>query len=295
MQPVTAPKCDPAPSRTMYRIQRLWLTPMVRALLRTGIPAFGLMILGTWYVADADRVEQIKLQVSDLRSSIEQRPEFMVNLLRIEDVSVEVAEDIREVTAIDFPISSFDLDLTLMRAQIEDLDAVKRAKLVVRPGGVLDIEVVERAPAIVWRGREALELLDDGGHRVAALAVRSDRRDLPLIVGDGADLFVPEALEILRAAEPIADQLRGLSRVGERRWDLVLRNNRRILLPEIDPISALERVIALDSINDLLSRDIVLIDMRNKLRPTVQLSTDAVDSMRKNNGLSTDLMSKDDI
>jgi cell division protein FtsQ len=29
---------DPAPSRLTYRVQRLWLTPLFRALLRSGCP-----------------------------------------------------------------------------------------------------------------------------------------------------------------------------------------------------------------------------------------------------------------
>ncbi len=288
MQQVTPPKTDPAPSRTSYRFQRLWLTPLFRALLRTGIPAFGVMVLGAWYVADTDRVEQVKLRVSELRTSIEQRPEFMVNMMQIEDVSAEVAEDIREVTSLDFPISSFDLDLVHMRRLIEELDAVKRAKLVVRPGGVLDVAVVERMPVIVWRSREALELLDADGNRVGPLANRAGRADLALIVGEGADAVVPEALTILATAAPISDDLRGLVRVGERRWDLVLAGGRRVLLPEDNPVFALERVIALNSINDLLARDFLLIDMRDQKRPTVQLSTDAVEYLHKINAIDTD-------
>ena len=45
MQPLTAtkpaaPRRDPAPSRWAYRMNRLWLTPLFRAALRVGLPAF---------------------------------------------------------------------------------------------------------------------------------------------------------------------------------------------------------------------------------------------------------------
>lgn len=276
MQPLKAERRDPAPSRTAYRIQRLWLTPLFRLLLRAGLPV--LVILGPafWYLTDEARVDDLRARIGDLRASIEQRPEFMVNLMRIDDASDEVAEDIREVTAIDFPVSSFDLDLTEMRLRIEELDAVARADLVVRSGGVLEVSVRERVPAIVWRGRDALELLDADGHRVSALETRSHRADLPLIAGEGADRAVPEALELIAAAGPISARLRGLLRIGERRWDIILDRDQRIILPELEPVAALERVLALNARNDLLLRDVVAVDLRDIRRPILRLGGQAI-------------------
>jgi cell division protein FtsQ len=60
--------------------------------------------------------------------------------------------------------------------------------------------------------------------------------------------------------------------MGERRWDLVLDRNQRILLPEQGAVEALERVIALDGPQDILSRDIKRVDLRLGARPTVQMS-----------------------
>ncbi|MCA8868782.1 MAG: cell division protein FtsQ/DivIB [Rhodobacteraceae bacterium] len=281
MQPLGTSRRDPAPSRAAYRIQRLWLTPMFRTILRAGTPAFLILGAGFWFLSDAARVENLAMRVSELRQSIEHRPEFMVNLMRIENVSDEVAEDIREVTAVDFPVSSFDLDLAEMRGRIEELDAVAGAELVVRRGGVLEVTVHERMPAIVWRSRDALELLDETGHRVAALDHRTDRADLALIAGDGADQAVPEALALLATAGPIADRVRGLLRIGERRWDLMLDRDQRIMLPENDAIAALERVLALNEINELLARDLVAIDMRDGRRPTLRLGEAAVEFFKQ--------------
>ena len=265
MQPLEQARPDPAPSRAAYRLQRLWLTPLVRVFLRVGLPVAALAAGAFWYLSDADRIENVKLSLAELRQNMRNRPEFMVNLMKIEDVSAEVAEDIREVTALDFPISSFELDLPALRQQIEELDAVARARLVVR-SGVLDVEVVERVPAIVWRSHLGLELLDENGHRVAPLARRADRPDLPLIAGEGADAAVPEALALIRAAAPIEKRLRGLLRIGERRWDVILSGNQRLMLPEREPLRALERILAMNDVNALLSRDITAIDLRDGAR-----------------------------
>jgi cell division protein FtsQ len=280
MQQMNPAPHDPAPSRMSYRLNRLWLTPTFRALLRTGLPAVSVLALVVWYLSDEARVDAALAQVAELRASVEQRPEFMVNLMRIENVSAELAEDIREVTSIDFPISSFDLDLAARRASIEELDAVAAVRLVIRQGGVLDVEVVERRPAIVWRGREGLELLDEHGHRVASVDRRSERDDLPLIAGDGADRAVPEALELVATAAPEAARLRGLLRVGERRWDVILDRGLRIMLPETGAVAALERALALDEIEELLSRDLVAVDLRDSRRPTLRLTPNAVEFLQ---------------
>jgi cell division protein FtsQ len=141
--------------------------------------------------------------------------------------------------------------------------------------------VVERIPAVVWRAPAGLELLDVEGRRVAALAARTDRPDLPLIAGTGADRAVPEALRLVAAAAPVKERLRGLLRVGERRWDVVLDRDQRILLPEAGAVEALEQVLALDEARDLLARNVTVVDMRLPHRPTLRLAAYAVEELRR--------------
>ncbi|MFD2844725.1 cell division protein FtsQ/DivIB [Paracoccus cavernae] len=65
--------------------------------------------------------------------------------------------------------------------------------------------------------------------------------------------------------------MRGLERVGERRWDLVLDRGQRIMLPVDGPLPALERVIALDKAQDVLGRDVAVVDMRSEGVPRCAL------------------------
>ncbi|MBN2905670.1 MAG: cell division protein FtsQ/DivIB [Rhodobacteraceae bacterium] len=272
---------DPAPSRLSYRAQRLWLTPLFRRALLRGVPLVALMAVPVVWLSDADRREALHAQIAEIRRQIETRPEFMVTLMAVDGASAEVDEDIREVLPLDFPVSSFDLDLEEMRATVAGLDAVKSAQMRIRPGGVLELTVLERVPAVVWRGVDGLELLDGQGHRVAPIAARAQRPDLPLVAGEGADAAIPEALSLIAAAAPIERRLRGVVRIGARRWDVVLDRGQRILLPETGAIAALERVIALTQVSDLLARDVTTVDMRNPVRPTVRLAPGAVEDLRR--------------
>ncbi len=281
MQQVAAPARDPAPSRLSYRMQRWMLTPGIRMALRVGIPFALVFSVSSGFLSSEDRRDALNLFIAQVRSSIQERPEFMVGLMAIDGASASVAEDIREVVPIDFPVSSFDLNLEQIRDVIVGLDPVREATVRIRPGGIMEVQVVERIPVVVWRNYEGVTLLDDTGAHVAELPSRRLRSDLPLIVGEGADTAVREALALFAVARPLADRIRGISRMGERRWDVVLDRGQRILLPDREPVRALERVIALNQVQDLLDRDVAVVDMRIGERPTIRMTEHAVGEWRR--------------
>lgn len=269
---------DPAPSRWAWRMQRLMLTPLFLLFLRAGLPmalAFG---MGTWWLSIEDNRLMIRDTVAEARATFEGRPEFRVQLMAIDGASDALAHDIREVIPLDFPTSSFDLNLTEIRNTVAELAPVKSVSVRIRPGGVLQIDIEPRTPVAIWRTSDGLALVDVTGAHVDRLLARLDRPDLPLIAGAGAVDHVKEALNLYRAAAPLGGRLRGIVRIGERRWDVVLDRDQRILLPEEGAVEALDRVIALDGAQDVLTRDIERIDLRLGARPTVQMSKYATDA-----------------
>ncbi len=270
---------DPAPSRLAYRVERLWLTPLFRRFMRYGLPALVVAGAAGLYLASDARRAAIGESVASLRTSFENRPEFMVKYMAIDGASAPVDAAIRQLVTVPLPASSFRLDLEGMRAAIEQIDAVDRVNVKVRTGGILAVTVTERKPAVLWRTEASLEMLDATGHRVATLLDRGARADLPVIAGAGAEEHVPEALRILAAAQPILPRVRGLVRMGDRRWDMVLDRDQTIQLPETAAVEAVERVMAIDTAEELLARDVAMVDLRNPDRPTVRLGRGAVEAM----------------
>ena len=276
---------DPAPSRWAYRMQRLWLTPFFRVLFRVGLPVAVVAAVGTLVFYDAHRRDSMMQSLAELRSQFEARPEFRVSFLSIDGASPDLAGAVRSKLKLKLPQSSFDLDLDALRLAAQDLDAVASAELRLRSGGVLQVLLTEREPALVWRLGDRLELMDASGHRVAGLASRSDRADLPLVLGIGANKAATEALALLDAAGSLMPRLRGLVRMGERRWDIVLDRDQRIMLPATNPIAALERLLALNAAENLLARDILSIDLRSEQRPALRLAPFALNEARRSAGL----------
>jgi cell division protein FtsQ len=279
------PRRDPAPSRIAYRLQRLWLTPFVRTALRVGLPAFVLTMAVGIYLADEDRRNAITSVYTDLRETVKNRPEFMVKLLSVEGASPDLAEAVRTTLALPLPQSSLDLDLEAARAKIAELSAVADVAVQVQSGGILQVSIQEREPAFVWRNAAGTWLVDETGTRVAEITERNDRSDLPLIAGDGADKAIAEARQILTSVGPLMPRFRGLVRMGDRRWDIVLDRNQRIMLPVEQPVVALERLIALDQAQDLLARDVVAVDLRLQRRPSLRLAPYSLAEMRRLRGI----------
>jgi cell division protein FtsQ len=274
-------RADPSPSRLRYRLERIWLTPLFRALIRTGIPSFGCVALIVWYIDEPRRIEAIVTTWTDTIEAVKTRPEFMVEQLRVEGASDELAADIAEALPVALPASQFDLDLAGLRGGLLALDPVADAEVRVLSGGVLLLRVTERTPAVAWIERGVVRLLDAEGHRVATVPSLDAAGPLPVIGGEGADAAVPEALRLIAAATPVADRLVGLTRVGTRRWDVVLTEGQRIALPEAAPVAALDRTLALHAAEGVLDREVRVVDLRLPDRPTLRLTRSARDELHR--------------
>lgn len=162
---------DPAPSRAAYRMSRLWLTPSFRFFMRRVAPVLIVVGLAGVWLSDADNRLAVTDTYGEIKREIQNRPEFMVKLMAIDGASEELALDIREILPIDFPVSSFALDLPLMLEEIEGLDAVAKAGLRVRAGGILQVDITERTPSVVWRGPHRV-----GGARSRGASCRGARK-----------------------------------------------------------------------------------------------------------------------
>lgn len=272
---------DPAPTKWGYRYQRLMLTPGVRAAMRIGLPVLLVsMIAGAWFAKPENRA-MLEAQIAQAVRGFQERPQFMVQSMTVTGADDVILPAVTALLPKDYPQSSFDLDLLAIRARIETLDAVRSASVRVGPGGVLQVAVTPRDPVALWRDGPVLRLIDAEGVQSGTLATRGNRPDLPLIAGDGAERHIQEALDLYARAGPLRDRVRGLVWMGERRWDIVLDRNQRILLPSDGPVAAFDRVIALDLAQDMLERDVTIVDMRNADRPTLRMNEDAAAALRR--------------
>ena len=273
---------DPAPSRIAYRIMRLMLIPRLRLIFTLGFPSLLIFCATLGLFININVWENISAIKKDLKLAFVERPEFMIKVASIDGSSDELANEIREILPLDFPVSYFDLDIKYLHKVVNKIPAVASAAIKISVGGVLQINVTEKSPAFIWRKDNVMSVIDETGSFIRIANSRVDYPKLPLVVGEAADLAVSEISSLMQANEYFKDHVRAFIRVGERRWDLILENNVRIMLPQREFLAAFDRLMLMNEAGSLLSGRLSNIDMRLVVRPTVRVDTVSVDPLRTN-------------
>ena len=273
---------DPAPSRVAYRIMRLLLIPRLRLIFTLGFPSLLIFCATLGLFININVWENISAIKKDLKLAFVERPEFMIKVASIDGSSDELANEIREILPLDFPVSYFDLDIKYLHKIVNEIPAVASAAIKISAGGVLQINVAEKTPAFIWRKDNVMSVIDETGSFIRIANSRVDYPKLPLVVGEAADLAVSEISSLMQANEYFKDHVRAFIRVGERRWDLILENNVRIMLPQREFLAAFDRLMLMNEAGSLLSGRLSNIDMRLVVRPTVRVDTVSVDPLKTN-------------
>jgi len=170
------------------------------------------------------------------------------------------------------PILRFDPEAA--RQRVEALSWVGKASVERRLPGLIVVRIEERTPAALWQSNGVWAVIDDQGRLIEG-AEPGEHAELPKVVGHGAERRVGEILALFALQPGLAEEVYAAVRVGNRRWNLRLHSGIDVRLPEGDPLSAWERLARLESVADLLSRDVTVIDLRRADRLLLRLAPDA--------------------
>ena len=124
----------------------------------------------------------------------------------------------------------------------------------------LYISVVERVPVARWRLNGVTYAIDATGAKISENGDAFSK--LPLVVGDEAG---DDAMVMIRAMDAFPSLKTGLialSRIGDRRWDMIYGTGLRVELPELGVAQALAQLSTLEQHFQVLERDVTMIDLR---------------------------------
>ena len=157
------------------------------------------------------------------------------------------------------PILGFSLDQA--RKRIETLSWVEHATVERRLPGTVVVYLQERRPFAIWQHDGKFVLIDRNGQVVAHQDV-AQFRQLPLVVGAGAPAAATTLLDALTARPALQARVVAAVRVGERRWNLLMKSGINVMLPEGHAAAALDRLMQLQQDHAVLDRPLAVIDMR---------------------------------
>ncbi|MEO0823355.1 MAG: cell division protein FtsQ/DivIB, partial [Pseudomonadota bacterium] len=274
-------RIGPGPSKLAYRLRRTWAKPAVRSCFLVYLPMALLGIAGWRAVSDDALRARVEAETAAAWTALAARPEFALQGVAISGASARLRAAVHGALALPAGQSSLGVSVGDLRARVEALGAVQSARVQLDPEGILRVHVVPRDPVALWRdGEGRLASVAADGTVIAGVARRAAHPSLLVLVGEGARAAVGEALALMRQAPEITGRLRAFVRVGERRWDMVLERDVRVMLPAEAPGRALEQVQFLDLTREVLERDIAAIDLRVPGRTVLRLTERGEEAMR---------------
>jgi len=156
--------------------------------------------------------------------------------------------------------STVSFDVEAARQRIAELPAVSAVTVRKTYPGDIIVTITEKLPVARWRVDGITFVVDGSGEQIGE--DRGAYADLPLVVGDGAN---DDAMVMIRALDQhpaLKEGLVALSRIADRRWDLIYDTGLRIQLPELGVARALRNLDSYQADYQLLERDLTVIDLR---------------------------------
>ena len=243
---------------------------------RAGVVATVLLLLGSagFGVVKGGHLEALTSSLSDTRNAIANSAGFRITSVAIHGRKQLTQDEVLATGGVNGRSSLLFLDAATVRDKLKANPWIGEATVLKLYPGQLQIDIVERSAFALWQHDGRLAVISDDG---AVLEPYLSRRfiSLPLVVGKGAENHARDFLALLARYPQVRNLTKAAIFVGERRWNLRLKDGLDIRLPENDVGNALATLSKLDKEDRLFSRDIVAVDMRRPDRLTVQLSEDA--------------------
>ena len=233
--------------------RRLHHIPVVRMALAT--TAFGLVGLAGyagWLWQDVIRHNALML-TADVG-------------LRIERIEIEGRlntgkDDLNKAIATDWYSPIYAADLDAIHTRVSDIGWVKSARVARKLPNTLIITVEERVALALFQDDRGHHVIDRTGAIIEGVAVEQFTH-LPVIKGENAPTKAMDMLDLLKTESDLFSQVWSLTYQSNRRWDVYLRNNIRVQLPEMNPGAAWSQLAEMDRTRHLTRRDIINIDLR---------------------------------
>ncbi len=226
--------------------------PVAAVLAMTG--GLGWLWQDGWFGRQAEALRQAALQGSaDLG-------------LRVEQVLVEgrarTEGDVilsRLGLRLGAPMLAIDPDAA--RAELETLPWVVSASVERQLPGTVYIRLAERQPLALWQEQGVLRVIDRRGEVIPGIEPRRFAH-LPLVVGADAPAHAEKLIAVMNSEPDLRQRVTAAVRVAGRRWNVQIEGRIDVRLPEDDAASAWAQLARIERQQGLLSRDVIIIDLR---------------------------------
>lgn len=155
----------------------------------------------------------------------------------------------------------FAIELDRVKNCLQNNDWVEQAIVQRRLPSTLYIALKERIPIAIWQYKNELYLIDASGYKITKDIVKFT--NYLRVVGADANIYADSLLKQLSQYPDISKSISSATRFGERRWNLNLKQNIIIKMPERNFKLALNYLDNLFQANKLFDQNYKNIDLRS--------------------------------
>lgn len=159
------------------------------------------------------------------------------------------------------------------RQTLEALPWVATASVERQLPGTLYIRLNERQPLALWQEQGVLRVIDRSGEVIPGVEAQRFAH-LPLVVGADAPAHAEKLIAVMNSEPELRERVTAAVRVAGRRWNIQIEGRIDVRLPEADAATAWAQLARIERQQGLLSRDVIIIDLRLPDRLVVRTDPD---------------------
>lgn len=260
---IVDPRALPVPVRSPRRklannIGRIWV--LHRRSIRRAIAITALLAASTAIFQLREPIANGVATLGDIAQGRFADAGFAIGEISITGQALTGEQAIFDALGVEPHTSTVSFDVEAARQRIAELPAVESVSVRKTYPGDIIVSVTEKVPVARWRVDGITFVVDSAGEQIGE--DRGAYSDLPLVVGDGAN---DDAIVMIRALDQYPELKNGLvalSRIADRRWDMIYDTGLRVQLPELGVARALRHLVTYQNEYQLLDRDLTVIDLR---------------------------------
>ena len=273
---------DPAPSRLSYKINRLFYRLWFKLLLIIVFLALSVLLTKKFLHKNIDLNAEIRSLSKESSDFYKGLTELSVRKILVNGAQDSLKKEI--ITLVEnIATKGFSaLKAQALREKIEEIKKVRKAFVKFSTDGIVIVNVVERKEAIVFFNNDLYEVLDSNGVILAINQNYEGLSSFPLLVGKDGSKNIPELLALVNEIGSYESEVLYYEWVGERRWDIHMKNDLVFKLPENNLSKGLKIMrMFLNETNRPL-KPIVSVDLRNIDKPIIKFKKNSpVEYIRK--------------
>ena len=261
---------DPAPSRLSYKINRLFYRLWFKTLLITVFMISSVFLVKKLLYNNIDLNEEIKLLSEESSSLYKGLTELSISRVLVKGAQESLKKEITILVENAATEGFSALKAQALREKIQAINKVEKAFVKFSTDGLVIVNVIERKEAVVFFNNDLYEVLDRNG---IILSIKRNYQGLsgfPLIVGKDGSRKIKELLLLVSEIGSNKSEVLYYEWIGERRWDIHMKNDMVFKLPENNLSKGLELMCMFLNEKNKPLRPVVSVDLRNIDKPIIK-------------------------